>query len=56
MKLSQKYLRMIRISILNKDSPIPSPVFIRPPDGSKKLVSTPVLGGLYHTYSYKKVA
>ncbi|UML82941.1 integrase core domain-containing protein (plasmid) [Leptospira interrogans] len=41
---------------LNKDSPIPSPVFIRPPDGSKKLVSTPVLGGLYHIYSYKKVA
>ncbi|UMQ56835.1 integrase core domain-containing protein [Leptospira interrogans] len=41
---------------LNKDSPVPSPVFIRPPDGSKKLVSTPVLGGLYHTYSYKKVA
>ncbi|TGK09072.1 transposase [Leptospira fletcheri] len=39
---------------LNKDSPIPSPVLERPPDA--KLMSTPVLGGLYHTYSYEKVA
>ncbi len=41
---------------LNKDSPVPSPVLTSSKDKSVKLVSTPVLGGLYHTYSYKKVA
>ncbi|WP_061248793.1 integrase core domain-containing protein [Leptospira noguchii] len=41
---------------LNKDSPIHSPVLTSSKDKSMKLVSTPVLGGLYHTYSYKKVA
>ncbi|QDK22408.1 integrase core domain-containing protein [Leptospira weilii] len=41
---------------LNKDSPVSSPVLIRPSDGSVKLVSTPVLGGLYHIYSYEDVA
>ncbi|EMY79257.1 integrase core domain protein, partial [Leptospira weilii serovar Ranarum str. ICFT] len=40
---------------LNKDSPVPSPILIRPSVGSGKLISTPVLGGLYHTYSYKSV-
>ncbi|MDI7219525.1 transposase, partial [Leptospira santarosai] len=30
---------------------------LKPPqDGKGKLVSTPVLGGLYHTYSYDNVA
>ncbi|RHX82919.1 integrase core domain-containing protein [Leptospira stimsonii] len=37
---------------LNKDSPILKP----PKDGKGKLISTPVLGGLYHTYSYERVA
>ncbi|EKR92619.1 integrase core domain protein [Leptospira santarosai str. CBC379] len=41
---------------LNKDSPIPSPILKPPQDGKGKLVSTPVLGGLYHTYSYDNVA
>ncbi|UOG43599.1 transposase [Leptospira noguchii] len=41
---------------LNKDSPVPSPVLTSSKDKSVKLVSTPVLGGLYHIYSYKKVA
>ncbi|TGK21981.1 transposase [Leptospira fluminis] len=39
---------------LDKDTPVPSPVLERPPDA--KLVSTPALGGLYHSYSYEKVA
>ncbi|EPG75933.1 integrase core domain protein [Leptospira fainei serovar Hurstbridge str. BUT 6] len=39
---------------LHKDTPIPSCILERPPDA--KLVSTPILGGLYHTYSYKKTA
>jgi len=38
---------------LNKETPIPSVIY-KPPDS--KLVATPVLNGLYHTYSYKKVA
>ncbi|MDI7208871.1 transposase, partial [Leptospira santarosai] len=30
---------------------------LKPPlHGKAKLVSTPVLGGLYHTYSYENVA
>ncbi|EMJ92959.1 hypothetical protein LEP1GSC193_4024 [Leptospira alstonii serovar Pingchang str. 80-412] len=41
---------------LNKDSPVSSQVLIRPSNGCVKLVSTPVLGGLYHMYSYKNVA
>ncbi|RHX91113.1 transposase [Leptospira yasudae] len=41
---------------LNKDSPVPSPILKPPNDGNMKLVSTPVLGGLYHTYSYENVA
>ncbi|EMS82954.1 integrase core domain-containing protein [Leptospira noguchii] len=41
---------------LNKDSPIPSPILKPPKDGKGKLVSTPVLGGLYHTYHYENVA
>jgi len=38
---------------LNKETPIPSLIY-KPPDS--KLVATPVLNGLYHTYSYQKVA
>jgi putative transposase len=38
---------------LNKETPVPS-IIEKPPDS--KLVATPVLNGLYHTYSYKKVA
>jgi hypothetical protein len=38
---------------LNKETPIPSVIY-KPPDS--KLVATPVLNGLYHTYSYQKVA
>jgi hypothetical protein len=34
-------------------NPIPSVIY-KPPDS--KLVATPVLNGLYHIYSYKKVA
>nr|WP_283783764.1 hypothetical protein [Leptospira weilii] len=41
---------------LNKDSPVSSPILKPPPDETGKLISTPVLGGLYHTYSYKNVA
>ncbi|WP_032916373.1 integrase core domain-containing protein [Leptospira santarosai] len=41
---------------LNKDSPVPSPILKPPLHGKEKLVSTPVLGGLYHTYSYENVA
>ncbi|EQA71197.1 integrase core domain-containing protein [Leptospira noguchii] len=41
---------------LNKDSPIHSPVLTSSKDKSMKLISTPVLGGLYHTYSYENVA
>ncbi|EMN50869.1 hypothetical protein LEP1GSC088_3203 [Leptospira interrogans str. L1207] len=39
---------------LNKDSPVSSPV-LKPPPGAK-LGATPILGGLYHTYSYNKAA
>jgi putative transposase len=38
---------------LNKETPIPSVIY-KPPDS--KLVATSVLNGLYHTYSYQKVA
>ncbi|MBM9577822.1 transposase [Leptospira sp. 201903070] len=41
---------------LNKDSPIPSPILNPPKGGKGKLISTPVLGGLYHTYHYENVA
>ncbi|TGL16875.1 integrase core domain-containing protein [Leptospira meyeri] len=41
---------------LNKETPVPSPILHKPRDGNCKLVSTPVLGGLYHTYSWKKSA
>ncbi|XDD50699.1 transposase [Leptospira sp. WS92.C1] len=41
---------------LNKESPVPSPVLKPPPSGKGKLIATPVLGGLYHTYSYKEAA
>ncbi|EMM99172.1 integrase core domain protein [Leptospira noguchii str. 1993005606] len=39
---------------LNK-APVPSQVINPPLGGFEKLVSAPVLGGLYHIYSYKKV-
>lgn len=39
---------------LDKNTPIASPVLEKPPDA--KLISTPILGGLYHTYSYDKAA
>ncbi|TGM60604.1 integrase core domain-containing protein, partial [Leptospira adleri] len=39
---------------LNKDSPVPSPVLKPAPEA--KLIATPVLGGLYHTYSYENAA
>ncbi|UOG36145.1 integrase core domain-containing protein [Leptospira noguchii] len=35
---------------LNKDSPVPSPVLTSLKDKSMKLVSTPVLGGLYYIF------
>ncbi len=38
---------------LNKQTPIPSVIY-KPPES--KLVATPVLNGLYHIYSYEKVA
>ena len=38
---------------LNKETPIPSLIY-KPPDS--KLVTTLVLHGLYHTYSYQKAA
>ncbi|AOP36251.1 transposase [Leptospira tipperaryensis] len=41
---------------LNKDSPVPSPILKPPANGKAELIATPVLGGLYHTYSYKNVA
>ncbi len=41
---------------INKDTPVSSPVLHRPRDGDYKLVSHPVLGGLYHTYSWEKTA
>nr|WP_242935470.1 integrase core domain-containing protein [Leptospira kobayashii] len=41
---------------LEKETPIPSPILYKPKDGNYELVSHPVLGGLYHTYSWKKVA
>ncbi|WP_238778673.1 integrase core domain-containing protein [Leptospira bandrabouensis] len=41
---------------LNKETPIPSPILHKPRDGNCHLESNPVLGGLYHTYSWKKTA
>ncbi|EPG73047.1 hypothetical protein LEP1GSC058_4160 [Leptospira fainei serovar Hurstbridge str. BUT 6] len=41
---------------IEKDTPISSPVLHKPRDGNCRLVATPILGGLYHTYSYKRVA
>jgi len=41
---------------VNKDTPISSPIVHKPRDGDYKLVSHPVLGGLYHTYSWEKAA
>jgi len=41
---------------LNKDTPVSSPITHKPRDGNYKLVSHPVLGGLYHTYSWNRVA
>ncbi|MCG6138959.1 integrase core domain-containing protein [Leptospira mtsangambouensis] len=41
---------------LNKETPVPSQILHKPRDGNCKLESTPVLGGLYHTYSWKKSA
>ncbi len=39
---------------INKDTPISSPIIHKPRDGDYKLVSHPVLGGLYHTYTWEK--
>ncbi|TGK86194.1 hypothetical protein EHQ31_18355 [Leptospira montravelensis] len=39
---------------LNKETPIPSPILRKPRDGNCHLESTPVLGGFYHTYSWKQ--
>ncbi|TGN20511.1 integrase core domain-containing protein, partial [Leptospira idonii] len=41
---------------LNKDTPVSSEILHKPRDGDYKLISHPVLAGLYHTYSWKKVA
>ncbi|TGL14502.1 integrase core domain-containing protein [Leptospira meyeri] len=41
---------------LNKETPIPSPILHKPRDGNCKLKSIPVLGGLYHIYTWKKTA
>ncbi|WP_425460572.1 transposase [Leptospira ilyithenensis] len=41
---------------LQKDTPVSSPIQHKPRDGDYKLHSHPVLGGLYHTYSWKKAA
>ncbi|WP_411821550.1 transposase [Leptospira sp. 'Mane'] len=41
---------------LRKDTPVSSPILHKPRDGNYKIVSSPVLGGLYHTYSWKEAA
>jgi transposase InsO family protein len=41
---------------INKDTPISSTILHKPRDGDYKLVSHPVLGGLYHTYTWEKAA
>ncbi|MDF3821279.1 integrase core domain-containing protein [Leptospira sp. 96542] len=41
---------------LNKETPVPSPILHKPRDGNCHLEANPVLGGLYHTYSWKKTA
>ncbi|TGN19282.1 integrase core domain-containing protein [Leptospira idonii] len=41
---------------LDKDTPVSSEVLHKPRDGDYELASQPVLGGMYHTYSWKKVA
>ncbi|TGK87586.1 transposase [Leptospira noumeaensis] len=41
---------------LNKETPVPSPILHKPREGNCKLESIPVLGGLYHTYTWKKAA
>jgi len=41
---------------LNKDTPVSSSILHKPRDGNYKPIATPVLGGLYHTYSWKLAA